>query len=143
MGSRDGDPSTGAKRSHSSDKNNISPFVDKWEGYTWDQEAGQWSYDGYDECHPPSHYEPKSPVWPHYEGREPFTDDSGTHYLTPNERGHSNPSDEYGRYRSNSPESLSAYWSPRMPADEVQSTRKSRSMSPNPESECLLNLSRI
>ena len=142
MGSRDGDLSAGAKKSHS-DKDKLSPFVDKWEGYTWDQEARQWSYDGHDESHPPSRYELKSPASPPFEGRDPFTDDSGTRYVTPDERGHSKTPNEYGRYRSNSPESLSAYWSSRTPMNEVQGTRKSRSLSPNPASECLLNIRRI
>lgn len=140
MGPRDGNSSAGAKTSHSSDKNKPSPFVDNWGGYTWNQEAGQWSYDGCNERHPPSPYEVKSRALPPFDGGEPFTDGSGTRYLTPDERGHINPSDEYGRYRSNSPESLSAYWSSRMPIQEVQSTRNSRSMSPNPESECPVEL---
>ena len=139
MGSGNGDPPAGAKKSHSSDKSNPSPFVDTWGGYTWDQEAGEWFYDDNHERHPPSHYEARSPTGPPFDGREPLTDDSGMHYSAPDERGHINPSDEYARYRSNSPESLSAYWSPEMPLHEVQNTRRSHSMSPNPESECLLN----
>ena len=143
MGSGDGDASAGAKRSHSSDKNNPSPFVDTWGGYTWNQEAGQWIYDDDNERHPPSRYEAKSPARPPFESREPFTDDSGTRYFTSVERGPIDPSDEYGHYRSNSPESLSAYQSPRMPIHEVHSTRRSRSVSPNPEGEYLLNSRRI
>ena len=139
MGSGDGHPPAGAKRSHPSDKSNPSPFVDTWGGYTWDQEAGQWTYDDNHERHPPSHYESRSPTRPLFDGREPLTDDSGLRYSTADERGHINPSEEYARYRSNSPESLSAYWSPRMPIHEVQNTKRSHSMSPNPESECLLN----
>ena len=114
MESGDGDPSAGDKRSHSSEKNNSSPFVDEWEGYTWNQEAGQWSYDGFIESHPPSCYEAKTPGSLPFDGREPFTDDSGTRYFTPDERGH-------------------------MRLHEVQNTKTTRSMSPNPESECLLN----
>ena len=56
MGSKDGDLPAGVKKPHS-DKDKLSPLVDKWEGYTWDQEALQWSYDGHDESHPPNRYE--------------------------------------------------------------------------------------
>ena len=114
MGSRDEDPSADAKRSHSSEKNNSSPFVDKWEGYTWNQEARQWSYDGCNESHAPSCDEAKQPASPPFDGRDPFTDDSGMRYTTPDERGH-------------------------MPIHEAQNTKTARSVSPKPESECLLN----
>lgn len=141
MGSRDGDPPAGAKESHSSDKRNASPFVDTYEGYTWDQEAGEWTHDVNHERHSPSPYEARSPAGPPFDSREPLPDDSGMRHSTPDERGHIDPSDEYARCRSNSAQSFPVYWSPDLPLHEGRN-RRSRSIAGEFLSNSRLNVSR-
>ncbi len=141
MGSRDGYSSTGGGQSRSSGRDNDSPFVNHFGGYTWDG-PGEWTYDGCNGIYPPSRYEAIQPADLPFNGRKPFSNSSGTHYFTSDENGHVYPSDEYGRYRSKSPEALSAYRSSRLPIRELESNRRPGPMSPNPESKCLLNLRR-
>ena len=140
MGSRDGYSSAGGGGSRSSGKYNNSPFVDNFGGYTWDGE-GEWIYDGCNGKYPPSRYDAITPSHLPFNGRKPFSDSSGTHF-TPDENGHVYPSDEYGRYRSNSPEASTEYRSSRLPTGELESNRRPGSMWPNPESKCLSSLRR-
>ena len=138
MGSRDGVSSAGSGRSHSSNKHVDSPFVDHWGGYTWDDGAHQWIYDGCNGIYPPSRHDALPPDGLPFNGRNPFSDSYGN-YFTPDENDNVYPSDEYGRYRSKSPEGPSAYWSKSLPIREIGSNRRPRTVSPNTESKCLLN----
>ena len=139
MGSRDGYSSAGGGGSRSSGKNNNSPFVNHSGGYTWDGK-GEWIYDGCNGMYPPSRYDAITPSHLPFNGRKPFSDSSEKHYFTPDENGNVYPSDEYGRYRSKSPEASTEYRSSRLPIRELESNRRPGSMWPNPESKSILSL---
>ena len=141
MGSRDGDSSAGAGRSRSPGRYDDSPFVNHYGGYTWDG-AGAWTHDGCNGIYPPCRYDAIQPAHLPFNGRKPFSNSSGTHYFASDDDEHVYPSDEYGRYRSNSSEALSAYRSSRLPVGEPESNRTPGPVRPNPESKCLLNLRR-
>ena len=115
------------------------PFVDHWGGYTWNDGARQWTYDGCNGIYPPSRHDALPPDRLPFNGRKPFSDSYG-HYFTADENDNVYPSDEYGRYRSKSPEDSSAHWSNSLPIRELGSNRRPRTVSPNTGSKCLLNL---
>ena len=138
MGSRDGYSSAGSGRSRSSNKHADSPFVDHWGGYTWDDGARQWTYDGCNGIYPPSRHDALPPDRLPFNGRKPFSDSYG-HHFTPDENENVYPSDEYGRYRSKSLEGSSAHWSNSLPIRELGSHRRPRTVSPYTESKCPLN----
>ncbi len=115
--------------------------MDQYAGYTWDNEAFAWTYDGCNGVLPPSRHEPIPPDGRTFNDRQPLSDDYG-HHFTPDENGHFYPSDRYGRYRSKSPEKLSAYQSRNLPTRQREGNRSSGALLPNPESKCLLNLRR-